>query len=617
MPTAARRLPPRPGSTAARAPASRHALAVLALLSIPILLGAASTAQPEDEDRRERGIFVDTLDVSVVNIEVRVSRDGEPVTGLGPDDFELLDDGVPMPITQFYRVESGQRSTPDEPASTGAPTSSRQGESESEAIEGVREPATVVVLVDHDYLTPMSRQLVFERLEARLDTLFRGGAQVMVVSKTGKIELAQPMTDDRAEVERTLDRLAGLSTPGYAAEVLQTIQRIQDSGAISQGRAGAPGASATGSATTSEADARSAYLEAQAHSQREYAAAGQSLRLLRHFVGAMAGVSGRKAVVYVADRLPVRSGELAWAVWFDLYGFDWGTQFGVPSAIAATAQFDLSAEVAELLAEASANRVAFYPVGAGADAGPNLIGAESRTRPTTTGSFTRATESNEGLRWMAEGTGGRVALGRGDLGDFVEQLGRDLGHYYSLGYRSPHRGDGRDHTVEVRLLRQDLQGSDVELGYSSTYRDKSNDHLALEETLAALVLGAGENPLGVRVAVGESRPGDGGRVEVPVEIRVPVANLVLLPGRESHRGEVTVHLVVRNAEGRLAEPVRVRVPIEIPNAGLLQALSDSAVYRTELTVRSGRQTLAVGVHDDLAALGSTVRVPIETGGEVR
>lgn len=607
--------------TLARPPArSRHgaflptpapaALGVLfAALAWVLLPGAnpAAAQLPDDEDVRQHGIFVDTLDVSLVNIEVHVTRDGEPVINLAADDFEILDDGEVVPITNFFRVEAGRRLEQFEPIDDGDVDTEQD-------VEVVREPSTVVVLIDHPYLSPLSRSVVFDKLESELETLFANGTRVMVVSKTSKIELVQPLTSSRGEVASVLDRMAQLSTPNYSAEVLQTVEAIQNSSNTTQARTAGPAGGASPTTTTTESDARNAFTYAQTHSQRQYSEARSSVELLRHFLGSLAGVPGRKAVIYVADRLPVRSGEMAWRVWYDIYGFDWGARFGAGTVAAALEPYDVSREVSELLADAAANRVAFYPVGAGADSGPNLMGAESRGIQSTAGGFTRAKESNEGLLWLADGTGGRAAIGRGDLGDFVDDLGRDLGHYYSLGYPTPHQGDGEEHEVEVRLLRPDLQGSDVKLRYLKSYRDKSAHHRALEQTLAALVLGADENPLGVRVELGESRKAKKkGQVTVPVEVHVPVANIVLLPGRSSHQGNVTVHLVVRDVEGRMAEPVRVKIPIEIPNAGLAQALSDSAVYRTELTLRDGLQALGVGVYDDLGSLGSALRVEVDTG----
>ena len=58
----------------------------------------------EDYAKRYR-ITQEDVEVEVVNVEVVVTGpDGVPVQGLTRDDFELLDDGKPVEITNFYSV---------------------------------------------------------------------------------------------------------------------------------------------------------------------------------------------------------------------------------------------------------------------------------------------------------------------------------------------------------------------------------------------------------------------------------------------------------------------------------------------------------------------------------
>src|SRR5450755_2229057 len=50
--------------------------------------------------------LVERVNVSVINVDVTVTnRAGAPVTDLSPDDFEVLEDGKPQKITNFYVVD--------------------------------------------------------------------------------------------------------------------------------------------------------------------------------------------------------------------------------------------------------------------------------------------------------------------------------------------------------------------------------------------------------------------------------------------------------------------------------------------------------------------------------
>ena len=72
------------------------------------LLAAAFMALPilaQDDS----SLFFDTVDVYVVNVEVIVTdQDGNPVTGLTRDDFEVFEDGKKVELTNFFAVEDRQ-----------------------------------------------------------------------------------------------------------------------------------------------------------------------------------------------------------------------------------------------------------------------------------------------------------------------------------------------------------------------------------------------------------------------------------------------------------------------------------------------------------------------------
>ena len=54
------------------------------------------------------GVFVEVLDVRVVNVEVVVTdRKGNRVQGLHPDDFSLLVDGEETSIDYFSEIAAG------------------------------------------------------------------------------------------------------------------------------------------------------------------------------------------------------------------------------------------------------------------------------------------------------------------------------------------------------------------------------------------------------------------------------------------------------------------------------------------------------------------------------
>ena len=79
--------------------------------------------------------FGEAVEVNVVNLSVYVTRGGEPVTDLSREDFEIIEDGERVPLTNFYAFQ------PLSPAAAAMEVDS--GEAEPESV-GPRAPDPVV-----------------------------------------------------------------------------------------------------------------------------------------------------------------------------------------------------------------------------------------------------------------------------------------------------------------------------------------------------------------------------------------------------------------------------------------------------------------------------------------
>ncbi len=77
------------------------------------LLLAAAIALPAIAQRRpaepEQPKLVESIDVRVINVDVIVTdRRGKFVSGLKKEDFEILENGVPKTVSNFYEVEGNR-----------------------------------------------------------------------------------------------------------------------------------------------------------------------------------------------------------------------------------------------------------------------------------------------------------------------------------------------------------------------------------------------------------------------------------------------------------------------------------------------------------------------------
>jgi hypothetical protein len=214
----------------------------------------------------------------------------------------------------------------------------------------------------------------------------------------------------------------------------------------------------------------------------------------------------------------------------------------------------------------------------------------------------------EAFSRMTANTGGRPLANNQALPRQLDSVADELGSYYSLAYRPPDGSDGVYHSIKVRVARPD-----VSLRYREGYLASSPTDQMIDRTLSAAIHGVTDNPLGVAVSARSERARDDGAFVVPLLISVPLGQLVLLPSETSHDGEISVFVVVRDAEGGLSEVQQRQYPVRIPNEQLLAALGQSAGFTMGLVMREGSQVVAVGVRDDLAKVESTVVTDVEVG----
>jgi hypothetical protein len=90
---------------------SRRSLPLLSTLLLAVLGGSvlAAAQKPADPAPPTTTGFGETIEVNVVNVEVFVTdKKGQRISGLTRDDFEILEDGRPAKITNFFAVEGGK-----------------------------------------------------------------------------------------------------------------------------------------------------------------------------------------------------------------------------------------------------------------------------------------------------------------------------------------------------------------------------------------------------------------------------------------------------------------------------------------------------------------------------
>lgn len=578
---------------------------VLILLLVAALLATVPPAAAQsDTGAPPVDIFVDTLDVEVVNIEVTVTgKDGQPVRGLTRDDFVVLEDGEPVELTNFYAVEGGQRTlSPEEAAAN--------GEDAGTAPLPEDQRLHLAVVVDNANIQPAHRARAIEQIEDHIARVLRPGDRVMVGALQPFPRVEQPFTEDLEAVDAALERIAR-STVGQTALDAQ-YRRVQSLLAGYSSQVPGPDLSGSGGggfgpegAARPEDHAQQILDQIRSYGAQADNAVRRTFTAVGMLVDSLAGLPGRRSVLFVSGGVSPRPGEQLMEDWFLAFPEE-ARNLGIFSPQSETRQWDATDALMRVARKAAADQVTFYTLDAkGSQAGSGSVERMGIGAP---GAGLADLSTQEPLLQLAAATGGWSMLNAANVDALLGQMASDYSDYYSLGYRSRQAGETGYHRIEVRVPGR----KDLRIRHTEGYEAKTPASRMTERTLSALLLDVAANPLNVRLELGQEVK-EKRHYQLPVVVKIPVSSITLVPQENAHHGRLSIFIVVQGESGNLSEPQRLEFPITIPNENLLTAMSQDIGYAIDLQLRGGDAKLAVGVRDDLAAVESTVNLNVSVG----
>lgn len=525
-----------------------------------------------------RDVFVDRLDVHVVNVDVYVTdRKGNRVEGLTADDFELLENGKPVTITNFYVVHdglptgSGEEDVPEPSPAVDPGVPAPIAEQEVPRLPE-EQRLSLVVYVDNFNITPLNRNRVMRHVRRFLLERLDPGDRVMLVSYDRSLHVRQPFTTDpRLVAEATLE-LERMTASGSLrdSEWRETLDRVAEA-----------------------ETARDALIWVRQYAESAQNDLAFSVGALKEIVGSLAGLPGRKALLYVSDGVPMVAGQALFRAVdrrFPGEGSQQMTAF----------DYDYSRRFRELAYQANANRVTFYTLDAAGLRVPESFSASTRGGGTLgLGALidsARHMNLQSPLRFLADSTGGISILNTNNVFDGLARAADDFDSYYSLGYTPSHAGDGRYYRLEVKV-----RGKRLSVRHREGYRDLSTETRLTDNTLAALYHSIERNPLGISLHFEPGERRHDGFWEVPVKLRVPIGKLTLVPAGDSWEGRMKVFIAAMDGRGGTSPVQQVPVELSIPEAEIERALEQDYVYTMPLLMRPGEQRVAVTLRDEFGA----------------
>lgn len=552
--------------------------------AIVAALLAVATAGYAQTNQQEMPSIGEVIDVRVINIDVVVTdRRGVPVTGLTRDDFEIFENDVPKPISNFYEVEGARPvSAPGQGQIVDAPAPVTPVQRAEEVPDNMRR--RIIFYIDNLSLAPFNRNRVFAQMKEFVKTAMRPGDEAMIATFNRSMKIRVPFTKDFTQIEQTLDIIAGESAMGTTgrSERKSTEDRIRDARSYEE----------------AISTARS-YASSVEHDLR------QSASSLNALMSTLAGVEGKKVLVLTTEGFPIQPGR-------EMFQFieEIGREKGWRGAgtLLEGMHYDSTSVIQSIARSANANGITLYPVHAAGLSGGTEFSAEHAAPTPISVAHSFSTNSTESVQLMADMTGGQASVNTNNFAAAFDRIQRDMDYYYSLGYRASTERVDRQRYVRVRLKNNPNR---YLVRNRQTFVEKSMFAEMSDRVIANLHYRTSDNDLAILVRTGRPVAVQDGLFQVPLEIQIPMDNLTLLPqGEEDLVGGFEVFVAVADKHGDMSDVARKQHPLRVPVADRDRAKGKYYAYSLDLLMEKGHNNISVGVVDTISNVNGFMRVPV-------
>lgn len=542
------------------------------LATVLALLAALPAAAQRKVEQPEMPRLVENIDVRIINLDVVVTdRKGNPIPNLTKDDFQIFENGVPKVITNFFEVQGGKAKNevaeqPAEPVPAPAPAVKT-----AEVPEKMKR--RIIFYIDNLSLAPFNRNRVFTEMKNFIDTVMRPGDEAMIATFNRSMKIRVPFTKDQVHLKQTLEAIASESAMGTAnrSERKQTEDRLRDARDYNDAIAIAR-----------------MYANSVEHDLR------QSVSSISALMSTLAGVEGKKILVLTSEGFPMQPGrEMFYMV--DEVGKEKGWS-GVGSSMLEGLTFDSSTLIQSIGKAANANGITMYTVhAAGLTAGNEMSAENSQSTPYSV-SFAAMSNTTESMQLMADMTGGLASTGTNNFKNIFDRIERDLGAYYSLGYRA-----GTERVDRQRYLQVKVKNKNYVVRNRQTFVEKSMYAEMGDRVIANLLYRVKENDLNILVRIGAPRPAQEGLFQIPVEIQIPMESLSIIPqGDSGFAGGFDVYVVVADKNNDMSDVARRQHQLHMTPEDMKRIAGRYYSYSLDLLVEKGLNRISVGVVDQVS-----------------
>lgn len=483
--------------------------------------------------------FGETVDVRVINLEVVVTdRKQQRVTGLSPDDFRLRIDGDTIPIAYFSEVDDGRVREQDTSSLARAPN----------ADLGARVPVHYLLFVDRFFSFEVHQRQLLDALEKSL-SLLEADDRMAVVAYSGRdIETLSGWTASQPQLGKAfrdiLEGPFGGNERAWEEYSYRSATATREE-FLAEGDDPLLGGIADG--------------ENPGLQSRKKNLEGQLDLVSRAVTASMQGFAsprGRKVLLLF-------SGGWSKDTITHLTGTSSGA-FGNPISKAIHS-------LRRITSTANLLGYTIYPV----DVPENRLGSTEL-------------EQHASLDFLATETGGRPFKNYHGL-EALHRVTEDIRSYYWMGFSPPWSGDGKDHKIDIEVLRPGL-----EIRSKKNFRDVPPNQQINEWVASTTLLGSLPGADSLDLAWGPIQKVGRKRVQVPLEITLPLESVVMLPSAEGFTANLEIRISALDSTGTLND---IEVIPFIFSGERPPSPGSHVVYDTSLQLRDKPHDVVVVVYD--------------------
>jgi len=188
------------------------------LAAVAIASTAGAQQPPQAPPPTIQPTLTEHMEIHVINVDVTVTdRKGNAVKGLTKDDFEILENGVSKPISNFSEISSPVKSVHAVGGEQAAAAPEPQPVVRPEDIPD-NQKRRIIFYVDNLTLNPFNRNRVFKEMKKFIDEAMRPGDEGMIATYNRSMKVRVPFTRDKITLQQTLDVILGESAQGVNAK---------------------------------------------------------------------------------------------------------------------------------------------------------------------------------------------------------------------------------------------------------------------------------------------------------------------------------------------------------------------------------------------------------------